>query len=83
MTTPEEGRAREEGVQDLVLLLRLENASHQAVGSHQITLGHLPVHLELALLGGQNHFSLTTHSLPKTGGLLVPRLTGKGLLEWS
>ena len=43
----------------------------------------LPADIEPDLLRGQNHSSLTTHSLPKTGGLLVPRLTGKGLVEWN
>lgn len=67
----------------MILLLRLKDASPQTLGSLQIELGPLPADLELAPLRGQNHLSLTTHSLPKTGGLLVPRLTGKGSVGWT
>lgn len=67
----------------MVLPLSLEDASPQALGSPQIRLWSLPADLELDLLGGQSHFSLTTHSLPKPGGLLVLQLTDKGLVEWN
>lgn len=83
VSPPEEGRARRTADKVLVLLLRLKNASPQALGSLHITLGPLAADLELNLLGGQNRFSLTTHSLSKTGGLLVPWLTGKGLAGWN
>ena len=47
---------------DVILLLRLKDASPQALGSPQIQLGPLPADLELAPLRGQNH--LSHHPLP-------------------
>lgn len=44
----------------------------------QIELGPLSQTWSWPSQRAKSLVSLTTHSLPKTGGLLVPQLTGKG-----